>query len=121
MSATATLTLKKCDLLIISGEPGVDIELKINYPLDEVQAKSFVLEGKKLKLMKALDRDEKDLSSIVFQVTNHQMTRLIIIFSYVLTELGKNRSTVEHWYVICFLCSDCRVRGSNPDKGFLLN
>ena len=74
---------KKCDLLIISGEPGVDIELKINYPLDEVQAKSFVLEGKKLKLMKALDRDEKDLSSIVFQVAHHQMTRIFIIFSYV--------------------------------------
>ncbi len=52
----------------IPGEPGTDIELKINYPDED--SRSFVLEGKKLKLVKPLDRDAKDLASIVVQVGN---------------------------------------------------
>ena len=54
--------------LFLSGEAGVDIELKINYPAEEVESKNFVLDGKKLRLVKPLDRDAKDLASIVFQV-----------------------------------------------------
>ena len=52
----------------MSGEPGADIELKINYPPEEIESRSFVLDGKRLRLTKPLDRDAKDLASIVFQV-----------------------------------------------------
>jgi hypothetical protein len=52
-----------------AGEPGADIELKINYPPEEAESRSFVLDGKRLRLVRPLDRDPKDLASIVFQVT----------------------------------------------------
>ena len=55
--------------LPISGLPGDDIRLELSYSEESEQYSShFELDGKALRLRKSLDRDEKDLSSILFQV-----------------------------------------------------
>ena len=55
--------------LPISGLPGSDVRLELSYSEESRQYSShFELDGKTLRLRKALDRDEKDLSSIMFQV-----------------------------------------------------
>ena len=57
--------------LPISGFPGDDIRLELSYSEESEQYSShFELDGKALRLRKPLDRDEKDLSSIMFQVQN---------------------------------------------------
>ena len=59
------------DELPISGFPGDDIRLELSYSEESEQYSShFELDGKALRLRKPLDRDEKDLSSIMFQVQN---------------------------------------------------
>ena len=59
------------DELPISGFPGDDIRLELSYSEESEQYSShFELDGKALRLRRPLDRDEKDLSSIMFQVQN---------------------------------------------------
>ncbi|KAG5889476.1 hypothetical protein JTB14_026489 [Gonioctena quinquepunctata] len=52
--------------LPISGEPNVDIFLDLNFVNG---AQIFFLNGKKLQLLAPLDRDEENMSHIVFQLT----------------------------------------------------
>ncbi len=52
----------------VSGFPGDDIRLELFYPESKQFESHFALDGKRLKLLKPLDRDEGDLSSIMFQV-----------------------------------------------------
>ena len=55
--------------LPIAGFPGDDVRLELSYSEESAQyASHFELDGKTLRLRKPLDRDEKDLSSIMFQV-----------------------------------------------------
>lgn len=51
--------------LPISGEPNVDIFLDVVFPKGPP---TFFLNGKKLQLLAPIDRDEENLSHIVFQV-----------------------------------------------------
>lgn len=51
--------------LPIFGEPNKDIFLELGYPKIEPV---FELEGKRLKLLKPLDRDKDNLSHLIFQV-----------------------------------------------------
>lgn len=51
--------------LPISGEPNVDIFLDLSFPKGKPL---FFLNGKRLQLLSPLDRDENNLSHIVFQV-----------------------------------------------------
>lgn len=51
--------------LPIFGEPNKDIILELGYPKIEPV---FELEGKRLKLLKPLDRDKDNLSHLIFQV-----------------------------------------------------
>lgn len=52
--------------LPIGGEPNVDIFLDLVFPKGPP---TFFLNGKKLQLLAPIDRDEDNLSHIVFQVT----------------------------------------------------
>ncbi len=55
--------------LPISGSPGQDMELSLfHLPEDRPDRDYFRLEGKRLRLIRPLDRDEEDLSSIMLQV-----------------------------------------------------
>ena len=54
--------------LPVTGDPGTDITLDLVFSKEEEIF--FRLEGKSLRLTKPLDRDEKDRSSLVFQVMN---------------------------------------------------
>ena len=55
--------------LPIAGFPGDDIRLEMSYSEESAQyASHFELDGKTLRLRQPLDRDDKDLSSIMFQV-----------------------------------------------------
>ena len=62
--------------LPISGLPGTDMELEIHYADDEPDSRRlFVLDSeKRLRLIRPLDRDEQDMSSIMFQVCNNYYT-----------------------------------------------
>ena len=59
--------------LPISGSPGSDIRLELHYADEEPSSRKFFTldenDQKKLRLVKPLDRDEEDLSSVMFQVT----------------------------------------------------
>ncbi|XP_049532008.1 cadherin-99C [Anopheles darlingi] len=52
--------------LPISGDPNDDITLELVFPKGKP---SFLLDGKSLRLIHPLDRDEENLSHIVFQIT----------------------------------------------------
>uniref|UniRef100_A0A182FQ13 Uncharacterized protein n=1 Tax=Anopheles albimanus TaxID=7167 RepID=A0A182FQ13_ANOAL len=52
--------------LPISGDPNDDITLELVFPKGKP---SFLLDGKALRLIHPLDRDEENLSHIVFQIT----------------------------------------------------
>ncbi|ALC46613.1 Cad99C [Drosophila busckii] len=52
--------------LPIFGDPDTEIALDLVFPKGQP---TFTLDGKKLKLIQALDRDEENLSHIVFQVS----------------------------------------------------
>ena len=55
--------------LPIAGSPGEDVRLELSYSEESAQyASHFELDGKTLRLRQPLDRDDKDLSSIMFQV-----------------------------------------------------
>ena len=55
--------------LPIAGFPGDDVRLELSYSEESAQyASHFELDGKTLRLRQPLDRDDKDLSSIMFQV-----------------------------------------------------
>lgn len=60
--------------LPISGEPNVDIFLDLIFPKGP---QIFFLNGKKLQLLTPLDRDEENLSHIVFQVSNKLFCSII--------------------------------------------
>ena len=64
--------------LPISGTPGEDMKLSI---LNDASSSSssrdmFALDGKRIRLLKPLDRDENDISSIMFQV--HQQIMSVV-------------------------------------------
>jgi len=52
--------------LPIVGDPFRDVTLDLVFPKDKPV---FILNGKKLQLLEPLDRDEDNLSHIVFQVS----------------------------------------------------
>uniref|UniRef100_A0A182W2N2 Cadherin domain-containing protein n=1 Tax=Anopheles minimus TaxID=112268 RepID=A0A182W2N2_9DIPT len=52
--------------LPISGDPNDDITLELVFPKGKP---TFLLDGKSLRLIHPLDRDEENLSHIVFQIT----------------------------------------------------
>jgi protocadherin-15 len=52
--------------LPIVGDPFRDVTLDLVFPKDK---SVFILNGKKLQLLEPLDRDEDNLSHIVFQVS----------------------------------------------------
>uniref|UniRef100_A0A182Q6C9 Cadherin domain-containing protein n=1 Tax=Anopheles farauti TaxID=69004 RepID=A0A182Q6C9_9DIPT len=52
--------------LPISGDPNEDITLELVFPKGKP---TFLLDGKSLRLIHPLDRDEENLSHIVFQIT----------------------------------------------------
>ena len=54
--------------LPVSGDPYNETMLELLFPLKEVPL--FKLNGKKLQLLKPLDRDDENLSHVVFQVRN---------------------------------------------------
>lgn len=56
--------------LPVSGEPGNETKLALNFPGGDPL---FALEGKKLRLLRPLDRDETNLSHVVLQVRWHQI------------------------------------------------
>ena len=63
--------------LPISGFPGDDIRLELSHSEESEQYSShFELDGKALRLRKPLDRDDKDLSSIMFQVGMGQKEKM---------------------------------------------
>ena len=58
------------EFLPVSGTPGQDVRLELHYnPEDPESRRYFVLDEKRLRLVKPLDRDLDDLSAIMFQVT----------------------------------------------------
>lgn len=81
--------------LPIFGEPNKDIFLELGYPKIEPV---FELEGKRLKLLKPLDRDKDNLSHLIFQVKvtyendhDHIVWSLIwvIMFSCAYLDIGR--------------------------------
>ncbi|XP_059097736.1 cadherin-99C-like isoform X2 [Tigriopus californicus] len=55
--------------LPITGVPGTDIELEILPPDRREDRQFFKLSGKQVQLLEPLDRDQSDLSSLMFQLT----------------------------------------------------
>lgn len=55
--------------LPITGVPGTDIELEILSPDQRGERQYFRLSGKQVQLLEPLDRDQSDLSSLMFQLT----------------------------------------------------
>ena len=63
--------------LPIAGFPGDDVRLELSYSEESAQyASHFELDGKTLRLRQPLDRDDKDLSSIMFQVCESGLGRM---------------------------------------------
>ncbi len=71
--------------LPIAGAPGRDIELSVlEDPPNgrrggEEENDFFYLEGKSLRLKRPLDRDEKDLSSLMIQVRRYSRKNVLLL------------------------------------------